>query len=116
MPSAPCARFLKEAILMMESTQTALDLPLRSFSLGESESDAIYLRGQFQLVRRDCPCEGHRTWLAPFKPVGHNEAKCSRPKYRACGRSTLRNARSFECREHKCTHEMQRRDGSKRAQ
>ena len=56
MPSAPCARFLKEAILMTESTQTALDLPLRSFSLGESESDVIYLRSQFQVVRRDCQC------------------------------------------------------------
>ena len=71
MPSAPCApsRFLKEASLMMESTQTALDLPLRSFSLGESECDMIYLRSQFQVVRRDCQCEGHRTWLAPFKPI-----------------------------------------------
>ena len=42
---------------------------------------------------------------------------CFRPKYRACCRSTLRSAtRSFECREHKCTHEMRKRDGSKRAQ
>ena len=61
-----------------------------------------------QLVRRrsasaaPCPSDEVMCVHIARNIHGHNlnEAKCFRPKYRACCRSTLRNARSFECREH----------------
>ena len=34
---------------------------------------------------------------------GHDEAQCPKPRCKACGSSDHRNAKSFECPEHKCS-------------
>ena len=85
---------------------SARECPFQTVGICNSCGDETQQQHDALATRLCVHCQEH----------GHDEAKCSRPKFRACCRSTLRNARSFECREHKCTHEMQRRDGFKRAQ
>ena len=85
---------------------SARECPFKTVGICNSCGDETQQQHDALATRLCVHCQEH----------GHDEAKCSRPKFRACCRSTLRNARSFECREHKCTHEMQRRDGFKRAQ
>ena len=84
---------------------SARECPSKTVGIYNSCGDKMHQQHDALLTRLCVHCQEH----------GHDEAKCFRPKYRACCRSTLRNARNFECRERKCTHEMQRRDGSKRA-
>ena len=82
---------------------SARECPFKTVGICNSCGDETQQQHDALATRLCVHCQEH----------GHDEAKCSRPKFRACCRSTLRNARSFECREHKCTHEMQRRDGFK---
>jgi hypothetical protein len=73
---------------------SARECPSKTVGICNSCGDKTHQQHDALLTRLCVHCQEH----------GHDEAKCFRPKYRACCRSTLRNARSFECREHTCTH------------
>ena len=61
-------------------------------------------------ILNSCGDESHEQNDRPSDEVcercqehGHNEAECPKPRCKACGSLNHRNARSFDCSEHKCS-------------